>query len=73
MASNQVLGGLQGRIRHRPIPNFINKVIKLSRYSFVDLWIVVIERRADDEVGCNLNLLCRRWSDFVRRPGTRTG
>ena len=68
-----VLGRLQGCIRHRPILNFIKKIIKLTRYSCVDLWIVVIERRADNEVRCSLYLLRRRWSGSVGRPGSRTG
>ena len=67
------LGGRQGRIRHRPILNLVKKIIVLPREIGVDLWIVVIERRADDEVRCHLNLLCRGWSDFVGRPGTRIG
>ena len=67
------LGGRQGRIRNRPILNLVNKIIELSRLSDVELWIIVIECRADDEIGCNPYLIRRRWSDFVGRPGTRAG
>ena len=55
-----VLGGLEGRIRHRPICNFVNKMSQFSRYRDIDLWNKVVEHRADDEVGCNLYLLRRR-------------
>ena len=68
-----VLGGLQAHIRHHPILNLVNKIIELSRLSDVELWIIVIECRADDEIGCNPYLIRRRWSDFVGRPGTRAG
>ena len=68
-----VLGRLQARIRHHPILNLVNKIIELSTLSDVELWIIVIECRADDEIGCNPYLIRRRWSDFVGRPGTREG
>jgi len=46
-----VLGGLEGRIRHHPIRNFVNKMSQFSRYRDVDLWNKVVEHRADDEIG----------------------
>jgi len=49
-----VLGGLQRRIRHRTISNFINKMSQFSRYCDVDLWNKVVERRADDEVDATM-------------------
>ena len=51
---SKVLGGLQARIRHHPILNLVNKIIELSRLSDVELWIIVIECRADDEIGLTL-------------------
>jgi len=68
-----VLGGLQRRIRHRTISNFINKMSQFSRYRDVDLWNKVVERRADDEVGCHLDLLRCCRSDTVGRPGSCGG
>ena len=68
-----VVVGLQVRIRHHPILNLVNKIIELSRLSDVELWIVVIECRADDKIVCNLDLLRSCWSDLVGRTGTRAG
>jgi hypothetical protein len=71
--SNHDLADVKDASDTVPILNLVKKIIELPREIGVDLWIVVIERRADDEVRCHLNLLCRGWSDFVGRPGTRIG
>ena len=60
-------------LQSHPIFNFINKMMKFSRHRGVAIWNKVVERCADDEVGCNHYLLRRCRSDFVGRPGTRSG